>query len=558
MAPPRSKPHARVKNARRVLSPDEAWAEGLVGKMRAACHPWQLDAVDDPHRRVSLLVGRGGGKTTALMIRAVTKCLRKRKASVLYFATTRMRTKELIWSPLKDLCDRLGLKHGVDVLFNETELRCTFTRTGSTYQLSGMSDLGEVDKWRGQSFDEVQIDEAASHREELLKTLMFEVVGPRMKKGPIVLVGSAGHVIDSTFWSVTAPGASKHRPYKDRDIVEPATWSSHWWTLELVCGLPGAREKYPALWELWEEAQTEFIENAWGPDNPIRKREYGAVWARDNTTTIYQYRALLDDGTPWNQWDPEYEERGPDRVAIAKLPLAPDGKVREDWLYALVTDHGAKDPFACNVFAASPSDPTRTIYHVYAYERPGMYARRIAILLLGPKIEKDLDAAHADPGGVIGALGQWPTGMESDIAQLGQNILDELSQVYGIRFLPAEQKGKLAAIELVNSDLVDGRLKILKGSALAKQLEDLQWVKDEYGFPKEDKAQANHSADTLCYGRRLLARLFDAAKEEQPADPNRHHDARPAPSTVGEYASRAPQPRGEFDGLFSDDYTRFG
>lgn len=559
MSKARAMPHQRKKAARRVLSPDEQWAEALIEKMVAACHGWQVDLVEDPSRRISALVGRGGGKTTALRVRGVKKCLRKRKAKVLYFAKTRVHAKDLMWYPLKDLCDNLGLEAGKDVIFNETELRCTFVRTGSVYQLSGMDDLAEIEKWRGQSFDEVQIDEGASHKPELVDVLIYRVVGPRLgdREGCIVMVGSAGHLLAGLFYDATRAGSDKHRPYRERDTAPPAPWSSHWWTLELVCSLPDAATRYPALVKLWEEALVEFAANGWGADNPIRKREYGAVWARDNTTTIFQYRARLEDGTPWNEWDPEFEERGPDRVSIAKLPLGPDGKPRTDWLYALVTDHGAKDPFACNVYAASPSDPSRCIYHIYAFESPGMYARKIAILLLGPRIEKDLDAAHANPGGVIGALGEWPSGMESDIAQLGQNILDELSQVYGIKFLPAEQKGKLAGIELVNSDLVEGpRIKVLKGSPLAKQLEDLQWVRDEYGFPKEGKGDPNHSSDTLIYGRKLLARLFDAAKEEgDKSVPRRDSFAQPRAS---DFAERLSAPKGEFDALFGDDYSRFG
>lgn len=519
MAKKRSKPHEKRKAERRILSPDQEWAESLIAKMRAACHPWQLAAVDDTHRRVSMLVGRGGGKTTALRVRGVSKCLRRRKAVVLYFAKTRQRAQDLMWFPLKDLCDNLGLEVGVDVSFNETTLRCTFLRTGSVYQLSGAENINDVEKWRGQTFDEVQIDEGASHSDELLNVLMYRVVGPRMRNGCIVLVGSPGHVLVGTFYDATRPGSDLHRAYSERDIEGErehgvkAAWSSHWWTLEMVVTAPGT-EKYGELVALWENAMLEFEANRWGPDNPIRKREYGAVWARDDTTTIYQYRPRLDDGAPWNEWDPPMVERGPDRVAIAELPLGPDGAPRADWLYALTTDHGAKDPFGLCVFAMSPSDPSRTIYHVYGFEQVGMYARRIAILMLGPRIEKNLEEAHAEPGGIIGALGQWPTGMESDIKQLGQNILDELSQVYGIKFLPADQQGKLAAIELVNSDLTDGRLKILKGSILAKQLLDLQWVKDEYGFPREDKGQANHSTDCLVYGRRLLARLFSSAGDE--------------------------------------------
>lgn len=536
-------PHERQKATQRVLSPDEEWSEAKIERLRAALHPMQRDAVDDPGRRVSMIVGRGGGKTTALRVRAITKCLRTRKAKVVYFAKTRHHAKDLVWNPLKDMLEELGFEFGVDVLFNETELRCTFTKTGSIYQLSGAEDLAGIEKWRGQSFNEVQIDEGASHKAELLDVLLFRIVGPRLgdRDGCIVMTGTPGHIMIGTFYDVTRTGSDLHRRYSARATVEPRTWSSHHWTLKDVAELPDAERRHAPLVRLWSEALIEKGQNQWSDDNPVWKREYLAIWAADGTTTIFQYVPRLEDGTPWNEWDPPRLSVG--GVELAELPLGDDGKPRGDWLYALTTDHGAKDPFACNVFAASPSDKLRRIFHVYGYELQGMYARRIAILLLGPEVETSLDAAHARPGGVIGALGEWPTGMESDVAQLGQNILDELSQVYGIKFLPAEQKGKLAGIEMVNSDLVDGRLKILKGSKLAEQLSELQWVRDEYGFPKENKAQANHSTDCLIYGRKLLARLFDAAGDAPALKLRR--DSLVDPLRLPEFV-----PDGEFDVLF--------
>jgi hypothetical protein len=324
----------------------------------------------------------------------------------------------------------------------------------------------------------------------------------------------------------------------------------------MVMALPDARRKYPEMAALWDEHQITFRDKQWGPDNPIRKREYRAIWARDNTTNIFQYRARLEDGTIWNEWDPEFEERGPDRVAIAKLPMGANGKPREDWLFAFAMDLGSKDPFALNVFAASPSDQSRTIYHVYGFERPGMYPHKIAILLLGPRVVTNLDAAHREPGGVIGAVGSWPAGMVCDIKQLGTDYLKELSEIYGISVLPAEQTGKMAGIELVNGDLTEGpRLKILKGSTLASQLEQLQWVKDEYGFPREDKGQANHSSDTLIYGRRELARLFEQA-DDGTSEKKDRRESRSDPRGSG--LAELLRPKSEFDGLFGDDYSRFG
>jgi hypothetical protein len=159
------------------------------------------------------------------------------------------------------------------------------------------------------------------------------------------------------------------------------------------------------------------------------------------------------------------------------------------------------------VFAFAPTDPARVIYHVYGFEQRKMYAQTIAHLLIG----EDLDPVK--PDGVIGAIG-WPDVMVADLAGNGEAIIDELSNVYGIRIAAAEKKSKFSAIEVVNGDFVDARLKVLKGSSLEKQLSGLQWKIDEFGQMKENKGQANHSTDCLVYARRAIGSLISAGKIE--------------------------------------------
>lgn len=461
----------------------------------------------------------------------------------LYFAKTRMRAKDLMWYPLKDLLEQLQ----VEATFNETELRCTIKRTGSMYQLSGAADLGEIEKWRGQSFNEVQVDECASHSLELIKVLVYRIVGPRLgdRDGCIGLGGSPGHILDGLFYDVTRPASDQHLPWKDRDAPDRRAfrgYSSHAWALPDIVGLPNATRKYPALVKLWAEALEEKERNKWSDDNPIWLREYMGQWAADDTENIYRYRAHLN-GEPWNEWDPEYALRGD--LRIAKLPAG-----RTDWIYAAAMDSGMKDPFALNVFASSPTDPDRRIYHVFGFEKQGMYAREVARLLLGDLVATNMDRAHEKPGGVIGAIGQWPDGMVMDADEA---LLAELSNVYGIRVAKAEKKAdyKYGAIELCNGDLVDGRLKILKGSTLASQLMQLQWVTDEFGFVKENKAQANHSSDTLIYGRRLLANLFESSGVAPP----KPRGASSAPAAPADQPRQddggRPKIEDDFEGLLS-------
>jgi hypothetical protein len=135
--------------------------------------------------------------------------------------------------------------------------------------------------------------------------------------------------------------------------------------------------------------------------------------------------------------------------------------------------------------------------------------------------------------------------------QMAQAILAELLNVYGIHFEPAK-KGfdyKFGAIDVVNGDLVEGRIKVLKDSALEEQLLDLQWDESRTGKQIERPGQPNHSADDLVYGRAALQQFINALPPAPEAPPA------PDPRAPG-YVPPLPQlPAGEFGSLLGDpDY----
>lgn len=518
------------------------WA-GLAQRVIDDCHPEQRAFALDPGRRVVGLVGRGGGKTTGGRARLVKRLLTTPGARCVYIATTREHAERLMWRPLKALFAELGFETGKDVVYNETKLLLTLPRTGAQLQLAGADKAKDIDRLRGLSYHEVGIDEAASHTDKILRELIEQVVGPRLGefRGCIWLIGTPGRVLKGLFYDVSRLGADARvsRPWVKRDERPEwessawKAWSLHEWTL--ASAIEASKDR--PIQALIDQLAEHYIEKAaqgWSDENPIWRREYLGKWAADDTINIFRYRIHDAAGRPWNQWDPE--RVGP--LRIAKLPDA-----FADWVHVVSLDLGHTDPTSFNVFAFSPSDPTRTIYHRLCFEQTQLYAQLIAFRLIG----EDLD--HEKPGGIIGALGEWPNGMVADSAhQMAQAILDELQKVYGITIEPA-QKGfgyKLGAIEVVNGDFVDGRIKILKGSELEAQLLALQWIENRAGEMVERKDQPNHSTDGLIYGRMLIGTMITAgraAAEERPRSP---HDEPPLPNA---------EPRGEFAGLFEDDYA---
>jgi hypothetical protein len=500
---------------------DRKWIEEKSKLVLDSCHPKQRQFVLDTHRRISVLCGRRAGKTTGFRARAILKMLRIPRARLLYVAETRGHAESLMWNGIKGTLEAIG----VEATFNETKLRCTLARNGSQIELIGASDTAEIDKQRGKKFHEVGIDEAASFPRARLENLLQRVIGPALGdyRGVLCLFGTPGHILAGPFYDATRPGSDEHRRYEDRDLDEYdgwKGWSSHSWNVQ--DGAPFIEE----MANTWDEALTEKAANGWSDDNPIWLREWCGKWAADNTENVFKYRPHLEDGTPWNQWDPP--RIGP--LGFAQLP-----DTFNDWCHVISMDEGHSDPFACNVFAFSPSDTERNIYHRFSFEKTHLYEQKIAQLLIG----EDLNHEHPPSTSVIGNTG-WPDAM---VADMGDGPLAELQNVYGIRITPVQKgfKYKFPAVEVVNGDLIDGRLHILKGSPLEQQMMELQWVANEFGVLSENKAQANHSTDTLIYGRAAIGTLISAGNltTDKPKPRNRWDEPPDEVETPGDILSEA-------------------
>ena len=436
-----------------------------------------------------------------------------------------------MWEPLKQACDELGLITGRDVDFGEAKLTCTCLKTGAMLRLVGYDDRGEIGKLRGLPFDEVALDEASLCDPRLLEHLVHRVIEPRLgdRLGTIVIGGTPEHTLRGLFYDATRPGSKLHCPYAELQKAENADfagWTSHAWTLEDVSKLPEATKRFPALVNLWNDALFKKAKNRWSDTHPIWQREYLGKWAADNTDTVYRYRPHID-GKPWNEWDP-FDGQRLEGIQQLKAAVAALPKIPSAWHFAVGMDMGTSDPFAANVFAFNPYDRERNLWHVMSFEhvsRPRrdaghkddavaeqpIHAKAIAELLLG----KDLNTEKL--GGIFGITG-WP---DVAVFDSDESTINELKIVYGAQFKRAERKRdyKAGAIELVNGDLLDGRIKILKGSPLATQLSELQWQEDEFGMLRENKAQANHSADCLLYSRIGIAELFESGAIEHPPEP---------------------------------------
>ncbi len=496
--------------------------------------PMQRALAEDWHKRLCLLTPGKNGKTFTLRARLLLMALTKRNAYGLYIGLSRQKAKEDIWdgaSGLRSLVELLGLRigqvgeAGVDVVFSNQDLIAWFPKTGSLIRVGGADNMEAIEKYRGgPGYDEVWIDEAKSLAPHLLKELIDEILEPRItwKDGVLGICGTPGAVLQGYFYELTRNGSELSISCTDEN-PEPLRWSCHRWSLEQnTIRLPGQTES------AWERAVALKRAKGWTDRNTTWRREYLGQWCAELTANVYKFQQHDELGQDWNIWRPL------EKTQANPLGLFSQVRVGEQWHpiawhFAIGMDMGENDLFALEVFAFSEQLPSR-LYQVHEVV----------------KRFRDMDVAGEKPFSRVDFIGQalthaialikhyddYPMVLVSDMAHMGETILVEVLIKYGHKVEKAKKQDKEGFITLVNDDLVDGRMLLLAGSALATQMAELQY--DETG-KRERPGMANDACDCVVYLRgeviKFLSHIAPAALEEKTPE-QRHVEkllARPTP-----------------------------
>ncbi len=435
-----------IANDTALYSPgrDRDKANEMIGRLFAP----QIDLLKDTSRRKTLLCPRRAGKSYAAAVYLMTTCLNRTSANCLYATLTKGSARGILWPLLKSFNEEYEL----GCHFHNTQLICTFPGGSRRVILTGAESRAEIDKLRGQPYDLVVIDECKSFPSDVLTELAREVIGPALNDtmGSLVLMGTPGSVLAGIFYETTKPNAPLTRMYKDREKDKARMWSGHSWTIAENVAQP----------HLWNACLADKESYGWSDENPIWQREYLGKWVADDDAFVYKY-------------DPERNGWRKDPESKNEFGL-PD---EHDWKYLMGCDLGYDDPFALVVVAYSETCPT--MYQIYDYKQAQLTVGDIA------RVVKDTEAMFGEFEVRVG-----------DRGGLGKMVLAELSERHGVHIEAAEKSEKRDYIELLNSDMVEGRIKILEESELAQEMCYLVW--DSHG-QKEDRACANHVCDSFLY-----------------------------------------------------------
>ena len=420
--------------------------------------------IEDKSRRKPLLCPRRAGKSFSAAIYLLTTCLTRTKANCLYATLTKGSARAILWPLLKQFDEEFQL----GMHFHNTHLTCTFPGGHRRLALTGADSRAEIDKLRGQPYDLVVVDECKSFPTDVLTELVREVIGPALNDtlGSLVLMGTPGNVLTGVFYEATKQHSPLTRMYRDREKKPAKMWSGHSWNIRENIAQP----------HLWDACLADKESYGWSDENPIWKREYLGEWVSDDDAFVYKFDP---ERNTWEQ-DPDSEN---------KYGL-PEG---HDWKYLMGCDLGYDDPFAIVVVAYA--ETCGTMYQVYDYKESNLSVSSIA------KVISETRAMFGDFEVMVG-----------DRGGLGKMVLAELSERYELHIEAAEKTEKRDYIELLNSDMIEGRIRVLADSELATEMCYLVW---DAHREKEDKSCANHVCDSFLYTWRYSFHNFSRPHERK-------------------------------------------
>lgn len=405
----------------------------------------QLEFINDPSKQKVLFCTRRSAKSFTAGLYLVFEALTNPGSNCLFIGLTRQSAKAIIW---KDILNVINYKFHLNANFNQTDLIMTLPN-GSIIAVTGVDvDENEMNKLLGRKYRLVTIDEASMYTIDL-RNLVYGVLGPAMvdpnEKG------------DSG--TICLMGTASNFPrglFYDITVGKEKGWKLFKWTA--YDNPYVAKQWHDNIIKIKEE-RPEYI------STPQFKQWYLNEWVIDEEKLVYR----ID----------------PHRNFIKELPLYRDAS---NWTYVLGVDTGWEDDSAFVLTAYHINNPFLYILGIFKQKKM-IFDEVIA------KIQEFMKDPHYAPHRVI-------------IDGANKQGVESMRQRSAVPFEYADKADKVTFIELCNSDLIQGKIKILdKGNnrQLLDEMMSLVWVTDgeKIRYPKkEHPSLPNHLCDAFLYAWR--------------------------------------------------------
>jgi PBSX family phage terminase large subunit len=394
----------------------------------------QTAFLEDPARMKVVLCTRRSGKSYGAGLMLMREAYSQPNVSCLYVALTRASAKRIMW---KDVLKTIDREQGIGCRFNETELSMTLPNGSIIYLLGMDADEQEKDKALGQKFKAIVIDEAASYGVDLHE-MVYGILKPATAdyRGTIAMIGTPGNMKRGLFYELT-----RGQVPSEAGRWEKMGWSGHRWT---AFDNPHMAEKWKA------EIEDLKLANPMVEETPLFQQHYLGKWVVDDSNLVYRF---------------DYERNSFDELPVMKTNAG-------RWHYVLGIDLGFNDPTAWVVCAYHDFD--RTLYVLGAHKKAKCDITEVA------------DQTHK-------LMGRFD--FDSIIIDnANKQAVEEMRRRHDIPLTPASKTGKSDFIEIMNGELMQGRIKLHKKAAAVLMDEYGQLIWDERSPRREEHPGCDNHA----------------------------------------------------------------
>lgn len=229
----------------------------------------------------------------------------------------------------------------------------------------------------------------------------------------------------------------------------------------------------PFMAKLWQQEIDELTRNQpYIIETPLYKQMYLGQWVIDTDALVYKFNA--------------------ERNLYDVLPM----HATADWQYVLGVDLGYEDDSAFVVVAFHSHDKVLYVADTYS-------AKHMDITDVAAKI-KEIKAKYNIYKVVVD--------------NANKQAVEEIQKRHQLPLIPADKTGKADFIEIMNSELIQGYIKLQSRlcNKLADEWQNLVWR--EKGIKREENpACANHLADACLYAWRFCYNYIGQKPVEKPA-----------------------------------------
>jgi len=356
-------------------------------------------------------------------VRLLKTALETDFCTVVYITLTLQQATQNIWSLLK----KFNADHELDAKFNETK-REVYLPNGSQIRLVGAADRGAGEKLRGGAYALVVLDECKSFRPAVLRELIYEVLTPALYDY-VSPDGTPG----GTLCMIGTPGNVLAGPFYDATTGVDPTWNFHSWTVQDNVAMP----------HIWQGMLRDHAARGESDDEPKWRREYLGHWIPSTELAVFKF-------------DPARDTVGADQVHHD-----------EDWSYILGVFIGLDGTMAAVVSAYSAHESTLRV--VWDHREFGVTLTDTAKLIKQTvkRFKPEITIASTN--------------------DFNDSLINRLNLQYELDLVPAGADNEVnSLVELINTDLRDGVIKMPEGSELAHEMALLQWESSEKNKWDED------------------------------------------------------------------------